>query len=73
MDVDNEPFDHIGTVIFANDLRAETRVIGVGKLAFAMQSALTNWDWFVVREVETKGDVRKLCEALGYSMMFGTH
>lgn len=68
---DEAPIDHIGTVIFADDFRAETRVIGVGILAFAIQSPLTNWEWVVLRPVETVGDVRRLCEALGYSFMFG--
>ncbi len=48
--------------------RAEIRVIGVGRLGFAMQAA-PDWRWMVLREVETREQVAKLCEALGYQMM----
>lgn len=60
----------IGTLYLDDTTCIETRVVGVGKIAVAISSVGTDWDWCHMRtweypEVPTRGDVRRLLAALG--------
>ncbi len=67
---DQEP-PGLGTIVFEDHIRAEIRVIGIGKIGFAFQSRYTKWEWVVLCEVKTRGDVRRICEAIGERMRDG--
>lgn len=56
----------LGTVIFDDSCRAEIRIVGVGRLGFMAQFPPHHWDWVLLRDVTTLGEVRMLAKALGF-------
>ena len=63
---DDSEQPELGTVIFEDKCRAEIRIIGVGRVGFVAQFPPHQWEWVLLREVSTLGDVRKLATALGF-------
>lgn len=66
---DDEPAE-LGTVFISDECRAEVRIIGVGRIGFAIQYARAGFEWWMLREVKTNGDVRRLLAALGLGKPF---
>lgn len=61
---DDEPIEFIGEVLETEWYRAEVRIIGVGRLGFAIRTIASEPKQVILREVKTKGEVRRLVEAL---------
>ena len=62
---DDEELCEIGTYAFTDNARLEVRVEGIGRRAAYIQHFQNNWEWCYLRDVKTRGDLRRLCSALG--------